>query len=123
MKKRTYHNGVEYSNECEDNVTDTCHWSDTDPAPNSTVYDLDSPTLAHKASLPEGSIRSRRTNFAQWVNFGLIDRCSNDVRWFERQSIKKSDFATNAWIRDYTIGTDNEIGPGTTSTRCDLSEE
>ena len=123
VKKRTYHNGVEYSNECEDNVTDTCHWSDTDPAPNSTVYDLDSPTLAHKASLPEGSIRSRRTNFAQWVNFGLIDRCSNDVRWFERQSIKKSDFATNAWIRDYTIGTDNEIGPGTTSTRCDLSEE
>ncbi len=84
------------------------------------VYDLDAPgfPLSGLAAFPVGTILRQRGNFKQFAEFDG-ERCSDEISWFTRLSIKKS-AAPNTWIRDNAIATDNQVRAGTTKLTADL---
>jgi hypothetical protein len=83
-----------------------------------TIYDLDAPGFivdaASNPTFPIGTILRSRTNFAQrarlFENQGLV--CSNDLQWFERQSIIRTDENAKGWERDSGTGNENIADKG-----------
>lgn len=82
------------------------------------VYDSDAPghTLGLDPNAPLDSIARIRTNFRQWATIDGA-KCSDDLMWFSRLSIKKTLIGENL---ETSVSGDNVAGSGTTNLTWNL---
>lgn len=82
------------------------------------VYDTDAPgiTLSLDPNAPLNSIARNRTNFRQWATIDGA-KCSDDLMWFTRLSIKKTLIGE---ILESSVPGDNVAGSGTTNLNWNL---
>ena len=83
------------------------------------VYDSDGPGITLTVldpNAPIDSIARNRTNFRQWATIDGA-KCSNDLMWFTRLSIKKTLIGENL---EANVPGDNVAGSGTTNLTWNL---
>ena len=96
------------------------------PGPNvqgvTVVYDLDAPGVGNALSAPAGTIRRKRTNYAEWAVLSNGTKVSTDFKWYSVLSVIVDENGVGERLLEQPgiITGDNKAAVGVTKTTWDL---